>query len=233
MPIILRSILVIAVRIGNNTVDTVNLWIPKYWFLVTCPFYSAPLRVLVIPSTLRAMDRRLFCATRWCVEPNERNTITPKWHWEISDVNDQRTFTHYLATYLLERMLEHAMGTRTPADGLHERRWVSAGDLIRAQPYALVCERWRDAQRNIVTKNIFFALLSSSTSPTSSWKLLHPWMWLPNLHALQLCGMSCWSPPRHFLKLRFCWNNLSLSFHSVYDFALIMCAEQSSTILKD
>ncbi len=85
---------------------------------------------------------------------------------------------------LLERVLEHAVGTRTPAGGLRERQWVSAGDLMRAQPLALVCRKWRDALRNIVTRFTFFALPSTARGPSA--KLLRPLMHLPNLHALQL-----------------------------------------------
>ena len=114
-----------------------------------------------------------------------------------------------LPSELLERVLEHAIGTRTPAGGLHERQWVSAGDLMRAQPYALVCKRWRDALRNIVTRFTFFALPSSSTSRTSSSKLLRPLMCLPNLHALQLdlrpSEATCFSRELHcFLSRKNC-----------------------------
>ena len=42
---------------------------------------------------------------------------------------------------LLERVLEHTIGTGTVACGLDERQWVSAGDIMQAQPYRLVPKR--------------------------------------------------------------------------------------------
>ena len=55
----------------------------------------------------------------------------------------------------MERVLEHDIGTRTPAGGIHEVQLVSAGDLMRPQPYALVCKKWRDALRKIVMRFTF------------------------------------------------------------------------------
>lgn len=92
-----------------------------------------------------------------------------------------------LPTELLERVLAHAVGTRSPAGGLRERQWTSAGDLARAQPLASVCRAWRDALAALVTRFTFFALPAAAppgrTQPAA---LLRALTILPRLRALQL-----------------------------------------------
>lgn len=63
---------------------------------------------------------------------------------------------------VLQRILEHAVGTRNAAGGLKRRQRDSAADLTRAARLAAACKRWCTASRTVVTRFTFFVLQTAT-----------------------------------------------------------------------